>query len=76
MDVIRKHQDSITRGETSLADLAMTESDDSSAKKGGDLGFFGRGSMQREFEEVAFGLGVGEISGIVSTASGLHLIER
>lgn len=32
--------------------------------------------MQREFEEAAFGLNPGEISSVVETASGLHLIER
>lgn len=39
-------------------------------------GFFKRGDMQREFEDAAFALQPGEISGIVETASGLHLIER
>ncbi|KAF2027585.1 rotamase-domain-containing protein [Setomelanomma holmii] len=60
----------------SLSELATTESDCSSARKGGDLGFFGRGDMQKEFEEAAFHLDKGEVSGVVDTASGLHLIQR
>jgi NIMA-interacting peptidyl-prolyl cis-trans isomerase 1 len=39
-------------------------------------GFFGKGDMQKEFEEASFALRPGEISPIVETASGLHLIER
>jgi NIMA-interacting peptidyl-prolyl cis-trans isomerase 1 len=60
----------------SLSELATTESDCSSARKGGDLGFFGRGDMQKEFEEAAFRLEKGQVSGVVETASGLHLIQR
>ena len=41
-----------------------------------DRGFFGRGDMQREFEDVAFSLKPGEVSSVVDTASGVHLIER
>lgn len=41
-----------------------------------DRGFFARGDMQKEFEEASFSLQPGEISPIVETASGLHLIER
>ena len=39
-------------------------------------GFFGRGDMQKEFEDKAFSLKPGEVSGVVDTASGVHLIER
>lgn len=54
----------------------MARSDCSSFRHGGDLGFFGRGAMQRPFEDAAFGLGVGEMSGICSTDSGYHLLYR
>jgi NIMA-interacting peptidyl-prolyl cis-trans isomerase 1 len=39
-------------------------------------GFFGHGDMQKEFEEAAFKLEKGEVSEVVDTASGLHLIQR
>ena len=39
-------------------------------------GFFGKGDMQKEFEEASFALKPGEVSNIVDTASGVHLIER
>jgi parvulin-like peptidyl-prolyl isomerase len=39
-------------------------------------GFFGHGDMQKEFEDAAFRLKKGQISEIVDTASGLHLIQR
>lgn len=44
--------------------------------KRADRGFFGRGEMQKEFEDVAFALKPGEVSHVVDTASGVHLIER
>ncbi|PSR81087.1 hypothetical protein BD289DRAFT_46008 [Coniella lustricola] len=74
--ILEGYQARITSGETSLGELAVTESDCSSARKRGDLGFFGKGDMQQAFEEAAFALKPGEVSGIVDTASGLHLIER
>jgi NIMA-interacting peptidyl-prolyl cis-trans isomerase 1 len=55
---------------------ASERSDCSSYKNNGDLGFFGPGMMQRPFEEASFGLQVGEMSGVVSTDSGYHLIYR
>jgi len=60
----------------SFAELAGKHSDCSSYKKGGDLGKFKRGMMQKPFEDAAFGLKVNEMSGIVDTDSGLHIILR
>jgi len=57
-------------------ELAKTESDCTSAKRGGDLGFFGRKKMQPNFEKASFALGVGEMSGIVETSSGVHILLR
>jgi len=76
MRMILAHEQRIRAGSTSLGELAMTESDCSSARKMGDLGFFGKGDMQKEFEEASFQLKPGEVSHVVETASGLHLIER
>lgn len=59
-----------------MAQLARKYSDCSSAKRGGDLGPFGRGAMQKPFEDATFALNVGELSDIIETDSGLHLIER
>lgn len=63
------------RGGASFAELARTRSDDATAAQGGDLGFFGRGQMVPPFEEAAFRLRPGEISGVVETAFGYHLIR-
>ena len=57
-------------------EIASKESDCNSYKRGGDLGAFGRGRMQKPFEEAAFALELGELSEPVETASGVHLILR
>jgi parvulin-like peptidyl-prolyl isomerase len=55
---------------------AKERSDCSSYSRNGDLGHFGRGQMQRPFEDASFALQPGEMSGIVDTDSGYHLIYR
>ncbi|MBN1650383.1 MAG: peptidylprolyl isomerase [Bacteroidales bacterium] len=65
----------ILKGEN-FATLAILYSEDpGSAKKGGELGMYGRGELYPEFETAAFGLKEGEISGIVETEAGYHIIQ-
>jgi peptidyl-prolyl cis-trans isomerase C len=58
-----------------FAELAKTYSDCPSSSNGGDLGFFSRGQMVPEFEEVAFSLKPNEISPVVETNFGFHIIK-
>ena len=58
-----------------FAELAKLESEGPSGPKGGDLGEFPRGQMIPAFEEVAFSLAEGKISGIVETQFGYHIIK-
>jgi peptidyl-prolyl cis-trans isomerase SurA len=67
-------RDSLAAG-ASFEDLARRYSADGSASSGGDLGWFGRGVMVPDFERAAFGLAKGEVSGVVKTQFGLHLIK-
>jgi parvulin-like peptidyl-prolyl isomerase len=63
-------------GGADFAALARAHSDCPSGRRGGDLGAFGRGQMVGEFDQVAFGLEVGAMSGVVETPFGYHLIKR
>ncbi len=72
MDQIKNR---LSKGEA-FEDLAAEFTDDPSGKKnGGDLGWFGWGKMVGPFQETAFSLKPGDVSGVVETAFGLHLIK-
>lgn len=60
---------------TSFARLAKENSTDGSAEQGGDLGFFARGAMVPEFEAAAFALKPHEISPVIETKFGYHIIQ-
>lgn len=59
-----------------LKTLNQVVSSCGSHERGGDLGLFGRGQMQKAFEEESFRLNPGEMSGIVETDSGVHVLLR
>jgi parvulin-like peptidyl-prolyl isomerase len=59
-----------------FANIAKTVSLCPSRKRGGDLGTFTRGKMVKEFENAAFALNKGEISAVVKTKFGCHVIKR
>lgn len=64
----------IEQGNSTFESCAQIASKCPSGKKGGDLGFFGRGQMVKQFEEAAFTLPVGEVSDPIQTQFGWHLI--
>lgn len=63
------------KGGAKFEELAKAKSVDTSASKGGDLGWFGKGNMVPAFEKAAFGLKEGELSGIVKSEFGFHIIK-
>lgn len=73
---IPAYREQLISGKATFEELASKYSDCSSAKRGGDLGLFGRGAMQKPFEDASFALKVGDLSKPVFTDSGVHLIIR
>ena len=77
-EVIRKKAadilNKIREGED-FAKLASIYSEDPSAKSGGDLGYFSRGKMIKDFEDAAFILKKGEVSDVIGTPYGFHIIK-
>jgi parvulin-like peptidyl-prolyl isomerase len=59
-----------------FAALAKEHSEDGSAEKGGDLGTVGRGLFVPPYEEAAFALAAGEVSEVVESKFGFHVIQR
>jgi peptidyl-prolyl cis-trans isomerase C len=67
--------DRLNKGEK-FANIAQEVSLCPSKKRGGDLGMFSRGKMVKEFETASFALQKGQISSIVKTKYGYHIIKR
>jgi peptidyl-prolyl cis-trans isomerase SurA len=65
----------ILRGESFSTMAILYSEDPGSSRKGGELGFFGRGELAPEFEATAFSLRPGEISDVIETPFGLHFIQ-
>ncbi|KAG1663100.1 putative peptidyl-prolyl cis-trans isomerase dodo [Nymphon striatum] len=76
LEIIKEYRKQIESDEKTFEELAAKFSDCSSARKNGDLGLFGRGAMQKLFEDAAFGLEINQLSEPVSTDSGIHIILR
>jgi len=72
---LRKLRNRIVKGERFKTLAILYSEDPGSAKNGGELGFYGRGELYPEFEAVAFKLKKGEISEIVETKAGYHILE-
>ena len=66
----------LKKSPSQFSDLAKKNSQDpGSASNGGDLGFFARGAMVKPFEDTAFSLKKGDISGLVESDFGFHIIQ-
>lgn len=74
-DELNELRERILKGEKFSMLAKLYSQDPGSASKGGELGFFGRGTMVSEFEAAAFALKPGEVSPVVETQYGYHIIQ-
>lgn len=72
---LRKLRERVLNGESFEALARLYSEDPGSAKQGGDIGLHGRGELYPEFEAVAFKLKPGEVSNVVETEAGFHIIQ-
>lgn len=79
MDATRERlkglRERIMKGDNFAAMATLYSEDPGSSRKGGEVGFVGRGQLYPEYEAVAFGLKKGEISDIVKSKAGYHIIQ-
>ena len=75
LDKIKEIRERVVNGGDFAAE-AKAHSDCPSGKEGGSLGWFGRGMMVPEFDKAAFEMKKGEISGVISTQFGYHIIYK
>ena len=76
LDKIKEIRERIVSGKSDFAAEAKEHSDCPSGAEGGSLGWFGRGMMVPEFDKVAFEMKKGEVSGVVTTQFGYHIIYK
>ena len=76
LDKIKAIRERIVSDKADFAEEAKKHSDCPSGAEGGSLGWFGRGMMVPEFDKVAFEMKKGEVSGVVSTQFGYHIIYK
>ena len=76
LDKIKAIRERIVSDKADFAEEAKKHSDCPSGAQGGSLGWFGRGMMVPEFDKAAFGMKKGEVSDIVTTEFGYHIIYK
>ncbi|NCC71919.1 MAG: peptidylprolyl isomerase [Sphingobacteriia bacterium] len=72
---LKKYRERVINGESFEALAVLYSEDPGSARQGGDIGLRGRGELYPEFETIAFQLDPGEVSDIVETEAGFHIIQ-
>lgn len=72
---LNTYRDRILKGDKFTTLATLYSDDEASARRGGELGFFTRGTMVGEFENIAFSLQPGEVSPVFETKYGFHIIQ-